>query len=69
MVDKSSLFNVFLDHGLQLGVTCLVQDYSRKQIIDQAQEQRFVLVNLQKAREVKGMVLLWSPMENGLYLF
>jgi len=46
MVDESSLFDVFLDHGLQLRVTCLVQDYSRKQIVDQAQEKRLILVNL-----------------------
>lgn len=46
MVDESSLFNVFLNHGLQLRITSLVQDYSRKQIVDQAQEKRFILVNL-----------------------
>ena len=46
MIDESSLFNVFLDHALQLRIPCLVQDYSRKQIVDQAQEKRFILVNL-----------------------
>lgn len=46
MEDESSFFNALLNHGLQFRVTSFVQDYSGEQIVDQAQEKWFILVNL-----------------------
>ena len=46
MEDKSSLFHTLLYHGLQFRVTRLVQNNSGKQVVDQAQEEWFILVDL-----------------------